>query len=67
MLNVKNVSRNWIGICLGILAFVSILTFMDFGPGYRNARLIAAISAMMGVWWFTEALPLAVTAFVPLV
>jgi solute carrier family 13 (sodium-dependent dicarboxylate transporter), member 2/3/5 len=67
MLNIKNVARNWIGICLGIFTFICILTFIDFGPGYRDARLVFAISAMMGIWWFTEALPLAVTAFVPLV
>ncbi len=67
MLNIKNVVKNWVGISLGVLIFFIIITFFNFGPGYEKAKLVAAISAMMGVWWFTEAVPLAVTAFMPLV
>ena len=36
----------------------------DLGP---EGRLTAAIPVLMAVWWATEALPVAVTAFLPLI
>ncbi|CAB0886897.1 carboxylate transporter [Corynebacterium diphtheriae] len=34
---------------------------------YNALRITAAIAVLMGVWWMTEAIPLAATALVPLV
>ncbi len=60
-----------VGLAAGLVAFLA-LTFLDsplkhFGDaGDRPARAAAA-SALMAVWWITEALPIYVTAAVPLV
>ncbi|MBM4171134.1 MAG: SLC13/DASS family transporter [Ignavibacteria bacterium] len=52
---------------IGIFLFLIIWLFVDFGPNYYNAKLIAAVAAMMATWWITEALPLAATSLVPLI
>lgn len=51
------------GGLIGILTYVALPG--DPGELSEPARLTAAIGAMMAVWWMTEALPLAVTALVP--
>jgi sodium-dependent dicarboxylate transporter 2/3/5 len=54
-------------ILLGFFLFLIVWLFIDFGPGYYNAKLVAAVAAMMATWWITEALPLAATSLVPLI
>ena len=62
--------RRRIGILLGIAAFCAI-AFIPSGLhriegfGHRPAYAAAA-ATMMAVWWFTEALPIAIPALVPL-
>ena len=74
--------RRWIGLLLGVvLAGIVYLIFPSSGVDLVNAtvtdgetvysltslRLTAAGAVLMGVWWMTEAIPLAATALVPLV
>ncbi|KAB2838461.1 MAG: SLC13/DASS family transporter, partial [Melioribacteraceae bacterium] len=41
--------------------------FADFGEGYENAKLMAAIASWVAIWWITEPVPLAVTSLLPLI
>lgn len=56
-----------IGLVLGPLAALAIA--FGFTPEGLppEARLVAAIGSWMAIWWATEAIPVAVTAFLPLV
>jgi sodium-dependent dicarboxylate transporter 2/3/5 len=59
------------GFWAGIILFLAVATFpseLHEGPelGHRPA-FAAAVAVLMAVWWFTEALPMAVTACAPLV
>ncbi len=60
-----------VGLVAGLLAF-GLFLFVDSplhhdpGTGARPAYA-AAITALMAIWWLTEALPIYVTACVPLV
>lgn len=54
------------GLILGAILAAAAYFAMpsEVGP---HAQLTAAVVVLMGTWWITEALPLAVTAMVPLV
>lgn len=54
------------GVFLGIVLAALSYFAMPQSAGF-DARVTAAIVVLMGTWWITEALPLAVTAMVPLV
>ena len=43
------------------------ILFFDLSPGHREITYTAAIAMLMAVWWITEAVPLAVTALLPLI
>jgi len=55
------------GIILGILFFFAILFFTDLKPGHPEVTRALAVAVLMATWWITEALPLAVTALLPVV
>ncbi len=56
----------WIGLAaFAAIAFIPSGLHRTLGFGSRPA-VAAATTALMAVWWFTEALPIAVTACVPL-
>lgn len=74
--------RRWIGLLVGVaLAVITYFIFPSDGADLVNAanpdledpytlmglRITAAGAVLMGVWWMTEAIPLAATALVPLV
>lgn len=59
-------SKKNIGFLLGVLVFVFILLFLDLEPGKPIITRTFAVAMLMSVWWVTEAIPLAVTALVPL-
>lgn len=59
--------KNLLGLFAGIAALLIIILFIDLGPQYSTAKIVAAITTMMAVWWITEAVPLAATALFPLV
>lgn len=56
-----------IGLYLGFVLFIAILLFVDLDPANANLTKMAAIAALMAVWWITEAIPLAATSLVPIV
>jgi sodium-dependent dicarboxylate transporter 2/3/5 len=41
--------------------------FVDLDPGHPEITQTAIIAILMATWWITEAIPLAVTALIPLV
>lgn len=50
----------------GFLVFAGILLFADLEPGKPEITRTFAIAMLMAIWWVTEALPLSVTALVPI-
>lgn len=55
-----------IGLWLGPVLFVALL-LADLKPGQPEVTRMAAVAALMAVWWITDAIPLFATALVPLV
>lgn len=60
----------WVGLVLGLLAFL-LLAFVDsplhhIGNYGARPAYAAAVSALMAIWWLTEAVPIYHTACVPL-
>lgn len=49
-----------------VISFLIIL-FTDLEPENRNVTYTFAIAMLMAVWWITEAVPLAITALIPVV
>jgi solute carrier family 13 (sodium-dependent dicarboxylate transporter), member 2/3/5 len=56
-----------IGLVLGPVAAALVATVFAPEGLPREAVLVAAIGVLMAIWWATEAIPVAVTAFLPLV
>jgi sodium-dependent dicarboxylate transporter 2/3/5 len=55
-----------IGLALGPVLFI-LINLIDLDPGNPAATRMAAVAALMAVWWITEAIPLFATALLPLV
>jgi len=53
------------GTWLGPVHAVALLLFADLEPGRPEVTAMAAVAAWMAIWWMTEAVPLAVTALLP--
>ncbi|HHW83390.1 MAG TPA: DASS family sodium-coupled anion symporter, partial [Actinomycetales bacterium] len=71
-------NRKLIGIALGVILGIIVYFIMpselpaalqgeDMEFTAHGLRITAAAAVLMGVWWMTEAIPLAATALVPLV
>ena len=60
-------SSNKIGLYLGPVVF--FLTLLFFNPSGLNdtSRAVLASTFWIGIWWITEALPITVTALLPIV
>ena len=57
-----------IGLWIGPLAFLLMLLTSDSQEAMsREAWLVAGVGIWMATWWSTEAIPVAATAFIPLV
>jgi solute carrier family 13 (sodium-dependent dicarboxylate transporter), member 2/3/5 len=54
-----------VGTWLGPLAAVCLLVFADLDPERASVTAMAAVAVWMAVWWMTEAVPLAITALLP--
>ena len=61
-----NLIKNNPGFILGLVAFLIIL-FLPASEGLNpQAQRTLALFVLMGTWWATEAVPVAITALVPL-
>lgn len=60
-------SPKLLGLVIGLLAFAAM--FFLFRPESleRPAEIVAAVGVLMAIWWATDAIPLPVTAMLPLV
>jgi len=56
-----------IGLVLGPLLFVSVLLFVHPEGMSKSANAVLASALWIAVWWVTEAVPIAVTALLPIV
>ncbi len=54
-------------IIIGLLVFFGIIFFVDLQPGKPEVTYTAAIALLMAFWWVTEALPIGVTSFLPII
>lgn len=59
--------KKYIGLFLGLAVFLFILLFTDLEPGRPVVTRTLAVALLMAVWWISEAIPLGITALVPLV
>ena len=55
------------GLILGVTLFLIILFFTNLDPSNPAVTRTAAVAVLMAVWWITEAIPIAVTALIPVV
>ena len=55
-----------IGFWLGIAAFFLLLIFGELDPENPAIGRMAAVAALMAIWWITDAIPLAATSLLPL-
>lgn len=56
-----------IGLFLGLILFLTVILFCDLEPGKPIVTRMAAVAALMAVWWITDAIPLFATALLPMV
>jgi len=59
-----------IGLVLGLVLFVLFLVLPSLGLPFGDkpaTHRMAAVAALMAIWWITEAIPLAATSLMPLV
>jgi sodium-dependent dicarboxylate transporter 2/3/5 len=56
-----------ISLILGPLLSLGLYFFADLDPGHPEVTLTAAVALLMAFWWITEAVPLAITALLPMV
>jgi len=61
------ISSKYIGLFLGIILFLIILLFTDLKPGHPEVTRTLAVAVLMATWWVTEAIPLSITALLPIV
>lgn len=59
--------HSWLLLLSGPLVFLAILYGLDLEPGQPEVTRMAAITAWVAIWWFTEPVDLAVTSFLPFV
>lgn len=60
-------NKRWIGIVLGPFLYTLILLFVQPQGMSAEAHAVFAATVWMATWWVTEAVPIAVTALLPLV
>ncbi|NPA68205.1 MAG: SLC13/DASS family transporter, partial [Chlorobi bacterium] len=62
-----NIQTKTIGLIIGSLSAISILLFADLDPQKPEITATLAVAVLMAIWWITEAVPVAVTALLPVV
>lgn len=61
------ITKQTIGLILGPLLFILIIFFFHPEGLSKEANAVLATAAWVAAWWITEALPIAVTALLPIV
>ena len=56
-----------IGLVLGPLFFILVLTFVKPGTLSEHSIIVLALGAWVITWWVTEAMPIPVSALLPMV
>ena len=56
-----------VGLFSGVLLFMLTLLFFDPDPNNPLLGKLAGVVVLMAVWWVTEAIPLAITSFIPMI
>ena len=62
-----NQARRTIALISGPLLFLLFILFFDLVPSNLHVTYMAGIAIWMAFWWITEAVPLAVTALLPII
>ena len=62
----RPVGRTWLWRGLGLAVAAAVWVAMQGADVAPEARAVAAIAALMAVWWVTEAVPLSVTSLLPI-
>ncbi len=60
-------SKKYWGLWIGIACFLVILFLPEPAGMPADAKAAAAVVVLMSIWWISEAIPVYVTAFLPLV
>ncbi len=60
------VSREYVGLVVGPITFLALLTLNPFGLDPDAAAVLAGTSWVV-IWWVTEAIPIPVTSLLPIV
>ncbi len=58
-------ARGLVPLAAGPLLAALLMVFGDLQPGHPEVTRMAAVALWMAIWWLTEAVPLAVTAMLP--
>ncbi len=56
-----------LGLVLGFIASLAILIFADLNPEKPEITATLSVAVLMAIWWITEAIPIAITALLPVV
>ena len=63
----QSIDTRIIGFWLGIISFLIILYLPNPEGLLSEGRITAAVFVLMGLWWAFEAIPLQITALMPLI
>lgn len=61
------ITKQKIGVFLGPVVFLVILLFVHPSGLSKSANAILASTSWVAIWWITEALPISVTALLPII
>lgn len=62
-----NLSKRTIGLLLGPIAFIIVTLFFNPEGLSKEANAVLASAVWIAIWWITEAIPIAVTALLPII
>ena len=56
-----------VGFWLGISSSAYVFLFLDLEPGKPEITATLSIALLMAIWWISEAIPIGITALIPVV